>query len=217
MFAFKCHSRREVSLPLGSLARVPCRQPQEGFFPFLLASLLDLSEERRGGEEGSKSRVKLWVRFCPSWGSAHPPRGDWSPHRGLGLGHLARSPCPSWALLTERGTRANVAPLGARGPLPSRGRAWSDPRVRAARGPRLTPGPLSRTRERRHGSVRTDTSPRPTTGGGGQPAPPCPRARGPSGHGLQSCCLYIPLAATASVTVLSVTRGTDKCHLSSSA
>lgn len=93
--------------PLGSLARVPCRQPQECFFPCSFPTPCPFTGK---GGEGSMSRVNLRVHLCPSQGSAHPSRGDRSPHGGEGLGHFVGSPRPSWALPTQRGTRANAAP-----------------------------------------------------------------------------------------------------------
>lgn len=54
-------------------------------------------------------------------------QGDWSPLGGQDPDHLARSPRPSWALPTQRGTRANAAP-------------WVSPaRCRTRAGPGLAP------------------------------------------------------------------------------
>lgn len=70
---------------------------------------------------GSASQINLGGPLCPTQGSSHPSRGDWSPQGGQDLGHLARSPRPSWALPTLRGTRAHAAPLVS--PASSRTRA----------------------------------------------------------------------------------------------
>lgn len=206
MLVFKYHSRRKVSLPLGSLARVPSRQPPEGFFPFLLSSLFDLSEEGRGGEEGSKSRVNLWVRFCPPLGVCPPSSRRLEPTWRAGPGSPRSQPLSLLGSAHRAGHACQRRPLGARGPLPSRGRAWSDPRLRAARGPRLTP----RLGLRSPGSpCRTASSAPPPTcclpSWGLPPEPEGPRKRQAPGRrrhparlsGPPRRRLHLPLASSA--------------------
>lgn len=62
------------------------------------------------------------VSLCLTQGSAHPHRGDRSPHGGQGQGRCAGNLRPSWALATPRGSHANAAPSGSPAPSPARAR-----------------------------------------------------------------------------------------------
>lgn len=130
----KNYSGRQISLPLGSLARVRCRQPQDCFFA------RSFPTPRPFTGEGALPRVNLRAHLRRCQGSAHPSRGYQSPHGGQGLGHFVGTPVPP-ALSPPSGGHAPTPPPRCPRPRPEPGAGLAGSRPRAAWG--LGPGARS--------------------------------------------------------------------------